>query len=598
MQYTTKAWRNVNGQGDCVANQNENFGIQAAKYTLDNAAPTATGALTPAPNGAGWNRGDVTITWTGADPGGSGVKTVTPAADTVTADGTVSKTATVTDNVGNTATSAPVTVRLDKTAPTITGSRTPAANANGWNNTDVTVSFAPGDATSGVRSSSAPTTLSTSGANQSVTGTVTDNADNTASTTVSGIDIDKAAPTLSGKPTTDPNAAGWYSGDVAVAWSAADALSGTANPANSTISGEGTKLTASATATDKAGNTSGSVQSAPAVRIDRTAPNTTVTAPPAWNKTDVTLTLVPNDGLSGVDRTYYQLDGGAQTAGTSVPVTAEGNHTLKFWSTDVAGNTEAAHTVSFGIDKTSPTIGHTQDPAANADGWNNTNVTVTFTCSDAVSGVRSCTGPQSVTTEGKAQVVTGTVEDNAGNTATDPAAVSIDKTKPVINLDALPAPNANGWYGDDVTATYTASDALSGIKTQDRAHTFGEGANQTATGTATDAAGNSASVTTPTVNVDKTAPTITGMVASTPNSNGWFSKDVTVEWTCDDNLSGVVACPADTVVSGEGSDRSASASVTDKAGHTASATVDGIRIDRTAPTTQPAAFPAVGSTHR
>ena len=148
----------------------------------------------------------------------------------MTTDGTVTKTATVTDNVGNTATSAPVTVKLDKTAPTITGSRTPAANANGWNNTDVTVSFAPSDATSGVKTSSAPTTLSTSAANQSVTGTVTDNADNTASTTVSGINIDKVAPTLSGTPTTDPNAAGWYKGDVTVAWTATDALSGTTQP--------------------------------------------------------------------------------------------------------------------------------------------------------------------------------------------------------------------------------------------------------------------------------------------------------------------------------------------------------------------------------
>src|SRR4051794_36681827 len=583
VSFTTKAWKSVNGNGKCTANGGETFGIQSAAYTLDNTAPTATGAVSPAPNGAGWNKGDVTVTWTGADTGGSGVKSVTPATDTVTADGTVTKTATVTDNVGNTATSAPVTVKLDKTAPTITGSRTPAANANGWNNTDVTVTFAPADATSGVKSSSAPTTLSTSAANQSVTGTVTDNADNAASTTVGGINIDKVAPALSGRPTTNPNAAGWYNGDVTVAWTAADALSGTSNPANSTITGEGTTLTASATATDKAGNPT-NAQSA-AVKIDRTAPNTTVTAPPAWNKTDVTLTLVPNDGLSGVDKTFYQLDGGTQTAGTSVPVTAEGNHTLKFWSTDAAGNTEAAHTVSFGIDKTSPTIGHTQSPAANADGWNNENVTVTFTCSDALSGVASCTGPETVTTEGRAQAVTGTVKDNAGNTATDPAAVSIDKTKPVIKVDALPAPNANGWYGDDVTATYTASDALSGIKTQDKAHTFGEGAAQTDTATATDAAGNSASVITPVVNVDKNAPTITGKVVGTPNGKGWFTGDVTVHWTCDDNLSGVVTCPADSVVKGEGSDLSASASVTDKAGHTASATVEGIKVDRTAPAT-------------
>ncbi|MDX6254024.1 MAG: large repetitive protein [Frankiales bacterium] len=582
--YTTKAWKGVNGNGKCTANQNEVFGMQSAAYTLDNTAPSVSASTSPAANGAGWNNGNVTVSWTATDPGGSGIATVVPASDTVTTDGTVTKSAIATDNVGNSASGSKV-VKLDKTAPTIIGSRTPVANANGWNNTDVTVSFTSSDATSGIKTTSGPTTLSTSAAGQSVTGTAADNADNSANTTVSSINIDKVAPTLTGAPTPGPNAAGWYKGDVTVAWTATDALSGTTNPANSTIGGEGTGLTASATATDRAGNTSGSVQSAPAVKIDRTAPNTTVTAPPAWNKTDVTLSLVPNDGLSGVDKTFYQLDGGTQTVGASVPVTAEGNHTLKFWSTDVAGNTETAHTVSFGIDKTSPTIGHTQNPAANADGWNNSNVTVTFACSDALSGVASCTGPQTVSTEGSHQTVPGTVTDNAGNTATDPATVSIDKTKPVITVDSLPAANAYGWYGDDVTATYTASDALSGIKTQDHARTFGEGAGQTDIATATDAAGNSASVTTPVVNVDKTAPTITGAVVGSANGNGWFSGDVTVHWTCGDNLSGVVACPADSVVTGEGSNRSASASVSDKAGHTTSATVDGIKIDRTAPST-------------
>jgi large repetitive protein len=585
---TAAASPNFNAQNTCTG---QSQSPQSASYVLDNTSPNVTGVLNPAANGAGWNKDNVAIAWSATDAGSGIGSGPTPPTDSVTANGSaVLKTATATDRLGNTATGS-VQVSLDKTAPTIIGSRTPAANANGWNSTDVTVSFVPSDAISGIKTSSVPTTLSTSAAGQSVTGTAVDNADNNTSTTVGNINIDNVAPTLSGAPSsTGRNAAGWYTGDVTVAWTAADALSGTTNPANSTIGGEGTGLTASATATDKAGNSTNAT-SAPAVKIDRTAPNTTVTAPPAWNKTDVTLTLVPNDGLSGVDKTFYQLDGGAQTASTSVPVTAEGNHTLRFWSTDIAGNTEAAHTVNFGIDKTSPTIGHTQSPAANTDGWNNTSVTVTFACSDALSGLASCTGPQTVTSEGLAQTVTGTVRDNAGNTATDPADVSIDKTKPIITVDALPAPNANGWYGDDVTATYTASDALSGIKTQDHAHSFGEGANQTDTATAADAAGNSASVTTPVVNVDKTAPTITGTVVGSPNGNGWFSGDATVHWTCADNLSGVVLCPADSVVTGEGSDRSASASVSDTAGHLATATVDGIKIDRTKPTTSATDLP-------
>lgn len=582
---TVIAFSNVNANGGCKGNQSST----SASYTLDNTAPTATGTLQPAPNAAGWNNTDVTVKWTGNDAGGSGIASVSPAADSVTGDGTVTRTAKVTDNVGNTAT-ASVLVNLDKTAPSIVGSRTPAANANGWNNTDVTVSFRGTDSTSGIKSTSSSTTVTQNGANQSVTGTATDNADNASSTTVGGINIDKVAPTLSGMPTTAPNTNGWYDGDVTVAWAATDTLSGTSTPANSTITGEGSGLTASATAVDKAGNST-TAQSAP-VNIDRTAPNTSVTAPSIWSNSDVTLTLAASDALSGVDKTFYVLDNGQQASGTSVSVTTEGSHTLEFWSTDRAGNVETAHTVSFGIDKSKPTITHTQSPAANADGWNSSDVTVSFTCDDAVSGMASCTAPQTVTTEGQGQQVTGTATDNAGNTATDPASVSIDKTPPVIKVDPLPEPNSYGWYGSDVTATFTASDNLSGVKTQDKAHTFGEGKEQTATATATDAAGNSSSVTTPVVNVDTTAPTISGELVEKPTASGWYTGNVTVHWTCDDNLSGVVACPEDSVVDGEGSNLSAIASVTDKAGHTATATVDGINIDRHAPSTTADGVPA------
>ncbi|GAB3763044.1 hypothetical protein FB382_001317 [Nocardioides ginsengisegetis] len=589
--FTVKAYSAKN----CKTNPNETMAVQTASYVLDNAAPTATATLNPAPNGAGWNKADTTVTWTASDNGGSGVANVSPTTSTVSTEGTTTRTTTVTDNLGNSATSAPVTVKVDKTAPTITGSRSPAPNANGWNNSDVTVSFSPSDATSGVKAATSPVVLSSNGAGQSVTGSVTDNADNTASTTVSGINIDKVAPTLIGHPTTSPNANGWYAGDVAVAWTATDALSGvTTSPGNSTISGEGTGLTAAQSVTDRAGNTSGSVQSTPAVRIDRTAPTTSLTAPPAWSPTDLTLTLVANDGLSGVDRTRFELDGGPTATGTSVPVTTEGTHTLSFWSVDKAGNTETAHQVTFGIDKSAPTIAHLQSPPANSDGWNNTSVTVTFSCADQdnLSGVASCTGPQTVTTEGPAQAVNGTAIDRAGNSATDHATVSIDKTPPTITVDALPAPNASGWYRAPVTATFTAADTLSGIKLADKSHVFGEGGAQLFAAGATDVAGNSSSVVTPLVSVDTTPPTITGTVVDTPNADGWFSDDVTVHWTCHDNLSGVVTCPGDTVVHGEGSDRSASASITDRAGNTVTATVDGIRIDRTAPTTDAAGVPA------
>jgi hypothetical protein len=561
---------------------------QTASYVLDNTGPLLTGTLSPAPNAAGWNNSNVSVTWSATD-GGSGVASgPTPASDSQTANTTgVTKTSTATDRLGNSGTGS-ITIKLDKNAPTITGSRAPAANANGWSNADVTVSFICSDSPSGIKSCAGPTTLSSSGANQSVTGNAVDNADNSASTTVGGINIDKAPPTLTGAPTTSPNAAGWYNGNVTIHWNASDGLSGLAGPppADGTISGEGTGLTASASVSDKAGNTT-TASSAPAVKIDKTPPNTIATAPTDWNNKDVTVSLGAADALSGVANTFYKVDGGAQQSGTSAEISHEGTHSLQFWSVDNADNIEAAHTVTVKIDKTPPTINHAFDPLANGNGWMNGDVKVTFSCADAGgSGIASCTAPQTVTTEGKDQAVTGTATDNAGNTATDPAKVSVDKTPPTITATADRAANAAGWYNADVAVSFACADALSGIDNCPAPKTVGDGADQAATGTATDAAGNTASDGVAHINVDETAPKLTGKPKTAPNADGWYSGDVVVDWSCDDALSGLARdCPASSTVNGEGSNLSASTSVADNAGNLTKATVDGVKIDRTAPVT-------------
>jgi hypothetical protein len=572
---------------------NTDQGTASASLTVDSAGPIVSGSLsaaTPA-NGAGWFNNNVAITWSASD-GASGVASgPTPATDSVTSDSSnangTNKTASATDNVGNQGNGS-VVVKLDKTPPTITGSAAPAANANGWNNTNVTVSFSCGDVLSGLKSGTcAPTTLSGEGANQSVTGTASDNADNAASATVGNINIDKTAPTLSGAPTTAANADGWYKGDVAIHWTASDALSGVdaaTEPADSTISGEGKGLTATATVKDKAGNQASATSAG--VNIDRTAPITTASAPAGWNNTNVSVSLAASDSLSGVKATYYTLDGGTQQSGTSVAISSEGDHTLQYWSADVAGNIESAQTVHVKIDKTAPSITHTDAPAPNTNGWNNADVTVTFTCADTLSGVASCGPNKTVTTEGANQQVDGTAVDNAGNTAADPALVSIDKTAPTISAAADRSANANGWYNADITVSFSCKDALSGVAACPAPQTLGEGANQSAQGTATDAAGNPASASLGGINVDKTAPTLSGAPITAANAAGWYRGDVTVAWSCNDPLSGIDgACPANTTITGEGDNLSTSASVSDKAGNAASATLSGIKIDRTAPST-------------
>jgi len=559
----------------------------SVSYIADNTGPLVSGAVNPAPNAAGWNKtAPVSISWSASDAG-VGVASLTPSTSSVSNNGTTTLTAQATDVLGNSAKGS-ATVELDTQPPTISASRSPGPNSNGWNNTAVTVSFSCGDqGPSGIKSCPSASTLSGDGANQSVTGVAVDNADNQSSTTVGSINIDTTPPTLSGAPASAPNAAGWYNTPVTINWTCADGLSGIDGtcPSPATINGNGQGLTAPAIVKDRAGNQTNATS--PGVNIDSTSPKTTVTAPAGWTNQSVTVSFSATDNLSGVKATWYSLDGAAAQSGSSLTISTEGVHSLAFWSEDFAGNVESARNVAVKIDLTPPTITHDYLPEPNARGWNNGSTTITFDCKDLLSGIVSCTPPQTVTTEGQAQAVPGTAVDVAGNTAADPASVSIDETPPSISAVAASAPNAFGWYNAPVNVHFTCADALSGVASCSvDAILTSDGANQSVSGTAVDAADNSGTASVTGINIDRTPPTLNGAPTTAAGLEGWYRSDVTVGWTCSDALSGLNgACPSSSTITGEGADLSAAASVSDLAGNLTTTTVGGIKIDRTPPST-------------
>jgi hypothetical protein len=563
-----------------------------AGYILDNTGPVIQGSRDPAANAALWNNTDTTVHWSATDAGvGMTPGATIPDAQVAGNTAGVTKTATATDRLGNSGTGS-ITVKIDKDRPTFDLTRTPGPNANGWNNTDVTLSFGCSDGLSGIKSCTGGGTqvLSAEGSNLQATGTAIDNADNEASNPVTDVKIDKTAPSLTGAATTAPNGDGWYADDVKVHWTASDSLSGLdgAVPADSTIAGEGANLAATEAVTDKAGNVASKTVSG--IRIDRTAPNTGATAPSGWSASNASIELAPFDALSGVKVTRYQVDGGSIQTGTHVEVSGDGIHAVEFWSVDAAGNAEAHKAVEVKIDGTAPAISHQLGAPANANGWHNADVTITYTCSDATSGVASCgpdrIGANAVAGEGKDQDITGEAVDNAGNTAVDHALISLDKTAPTIAAAVDRAPNAAHWYDADVTVTFACGDALSGVDHCPASKVLAEGENQSVTATVSDAAGNEASATRSDIDIDETDPSLNGAPTAQPNSTGWYNDDVTVHWVASDALSGLGG-PAlnDSVVGGEGANLSASALVTDKAGNMTSRTVDGIKIDRSAPVT-------------
>lgn len=201
-----------------------------------------------------WYTSDIDVTWTVTDGESEVTSTTGCEAATVSADTAAVILTCEATSTGGTA-SESVTLKRDATAPGATASRTPTANANGWSNTDVTVSFSGTDNLSGIASCDADVVLG-EGAGQSASGTCTDNAGNvSAPASVVDINVDKTAPVVTVTGTTD--GASYLLGDEpTVGCSTTDALSGVDTEATATVSGGpvGTFSVTCGGATDLTGN--------------------------------------------------------------------------------------------------------------------------------------------------------------------------------------------------------------------------------------------------------------------------------------------------------------------------------------------------------
>lgn len=323
-----------------------------------------------------------------------------------------------------------------------------------------------------------------------------------------------------------------------------------------------------------------------------------------WNNTPVTVTLRADDddGGSGVKEIHVALagaeTGSAVHAGSEVTVTVarEGITTLTFFAVDDAGNAEPPQTLTIRIDMTPPTVRGDRTPGPNPSQWNNIDVTVSFECSDALSGVDACSGPQVVSGEGAGQSRTGTAVDLAGNTATFTVGnINVDKTPPTISGARAPAGNVHGWNNTDVTVSFACSDGLSGIAScSGPQRVTGEGAGQSWTGTAVDLAGNAVMFTVGGINIDKTPPTVSfGAQNPVANAAGWSNTDVSIPFATADTLSGVASTSPGSplVLSVEGTAVTATVTVTDRAGNSATLTSPPVKIDKTPPAISAAPSP-------
>ncbi|HAM27010.1 MAG TPA: hypothetical protein DCP11_10015, partial [Microbacteriaceae bacterium] len=318
-----------------------------------------------------------------------------------------------------------------------------------------------------------------------------------------------------------------------ILWTGDDGLSGidpSTQPADSTISGQGTNLGASASIFDKAGNKK--TASVTGINIDRTAPviaGGPTTSPNAagWYRDQVVVDFTCTDNLSGVAScpTSKLITGdGAGQSVTSDP------------ASDTAGNASAGKTVGgINIDGTAPST-TANNLCTFVDSWctgSAADVVLTAIDQAGLSGVKEIhyrvnggfeqvvTGSTTTVSVSLTGSGAGTVSywgvDNAGNAETpNTVALKWDNIAPTVTHTLSPTPNSNGWNNGDVTVSFAAKDddSGSGVATLTAPVTVSaETAGQLVKGSATDTAGN-VGTDSATVKLDKTAPTIVGAIAS------------------------------------------------------------------------------------
>jgi probable HAF family extracellular repeat protein len=218
----------------------------------------------------------------------------------------------------------------------------------------------------------------------------------------------------------------------------------------------------------------------PVKPLDTVPPTTIADAIPSanvsgWNNTLVTVNLTATDdaGGSGIKEISYTLSGATNQSATiqsdagSIVIAAQGVTTVTYLAIDKAGNAEQAHALTLRIDHTPPTIVGFRLPNPNVSDWNHSAVTISFQCSDTLSGLAagSPPAPTIVSTQAAGQSVKGTCADLAGNSEyLTVADINIDLTMPTVT----PPPNQVVQQASQSGALVnypaaTTVDALSGI---------------------------------------------------------------------------------------------------------------------------------------
>ena len=414
----------------------------------------------------------------------------------------------VKDKAGNISANGTSLKVVDNTKPTCTITDSGQKGSNQWYTGNVTLKMTTADKESGVASYGMNTansavyngttqmTLTYDTKSQTYYGFVKDRAGNVGTCT-KNVKRDTVAPSCTLKSSGTPGNSGWYKGNITISFnSKTDATSGVASYGitTSTNASYGNNSSATQTADTKGITYYGYVKDAAghtnkcsiSVKKDSTAPTCTVTKSGtvgnnSWYKSNVTVKLSSrNDSTSGV-ASYGLSTSTSATYNNSTSATYSSNTsgiTYYGYVRDAAGNTGKCSTW-FKMDKTAPSCSISASGTPGNNSWYRSNVTLSLSRSDNLSGVASYglttsssasyNGSASATRTSDTSGITyyGYVKDAAGNTNKCSKWFKMDKTAPTVSckltLSNGGAYSSGTWSRTTLNRKITAYDATSGV---------------------------------------------------------------------------------------------------------------------------------------
>jgi len=413
------------------------------------------------------------------------------------------------DNAGNVESAKTYSVKIDTSSPSSSHSLAGTLGDNDWYTSSVSVTISASDSGVGVNyikyridygtwqtyyGASVAFTLTNDG-EHTVEYYAVDKFGHQESTHTVTIKIDKTPPSecsfdVSGTLGNND----WYISTVYVSISSADETSGISrimyrinsgswNTYTGTIqlSSTGTYII-EAYAVDNAGHQGSTSQIQVKVDVDPPLSSHTIVegnlGDNGWYTSQVTISLEANDVGSGVDAIYYSIDGSQYVQYTQAfTIEGDGQHTLRYYATDIAGNVETTHEVIIGIDSTPPTadLVITSGTVGN-NNWYISSVTFEIVGDDSTSGVavieysinngpwQTYSGPVALSASGVYNI-SYRAKDNAGNIgSTQVDVIRIDVDPPDTQLNIVDYTSTySSWYSGNVTIELVATDSHSGV---------------------------------------------------------------------------------------------------------------------------------------